>query len=121
MIYCCGGYYDPFRTIMLASDFQYKDRKLEILLCPKCGNLVAVLTQFNIQTNKYETFRPKRKKTVDFLNKVKDGSWFELKVNYGTREKAGFVYGENRLHKDGTIYQYAVNFNGEKKLVKIID
>ncbi len=121
MIYCCGGYHSPLKTVFLSPTFEYRDRKLEILLCPVCGVLVAVLTQFNIKTQKYETYRPKRKKTAKFIQDLQEGKWREFKLKFGTRERAGFVYGVNKQNKSGKIFQYSVDFNGEKKLVKIIN
>ncbi len=90
------------------------------MVCPVCGTLAAVLTQFNIQTEKYETFRPKRKKTVNFIQKVQQEQWKEEKVSYGTKGNAGFVYGVNVQSNNGKIYQFAVDFNGKRKLVKVI-
>ena len=121
MIYCCGGYHKPLRTVLISPDITFKDRKLEILICPKCGVLVAELTQFNIKTNSYEKYRPKRKKTYEFIKKLEQGVWSEQRIKYGTKERQGFVYGLNRQAADGKIYQYSVDFNGEKKLVKIIN
>lgn len=121
MIFCCGGFHKPQKTVFLPSDFLFRDRSLEVLVCPVCGALCAQLKQFNIKEQKYETFRPKGKKAAKFIRKIQDGSWFEVKVKYGTREAAGFVYGVNREHKDGKIYQYAADFNGSKKLVKVIN
>ena len=121
MIYCCGGYFNPLKTVFLLPNSQYRDRKLEIAKCPVCGALSAVLTQFNIKTQQYETFRPKRKKTAKFINELEQGKWSEVKVKYGTKERAGFIYGINRQYKNGKIYQYAINFNGDKKLIKIIE
>ncbi len=121
VIYCCGGYHTPHRTVFVCSDNQYINRKLEIIICPKCGALVAELTQYNIKTKKYEKYRPKRKRTSRFLKEIESGKWYECKVKYGTKEKAGFVYGQNKEAKDGKIYQYAVDFNGTKRLVKVIN
>ena len=120
MIYCCGIYHNPLRTVFLLPNGDFKDRKLEILICSKCGTLIAVLTQFNIKTQKYEIYRPSRKKTAKFIKEIQEQKWDEIKVKYGTRERAGFVYGVNREYKNKEIRQYAVNFNGEKKLVKVI-
>ena len=87
-------------------------------MCPRCGALVAELTQFNINEQKYEVYRPHRKKTSKFINEVSSGKWSEVKIKYGTKEKAGFVFGINRQHKNGKVFQYAMDFNGKKKLVK---
>ena len=119
MIYCCGGYHRPFRTVFLLPDFMFRDRKLEVLICPNCGALVAELTQFNVKEQHYETFRPNRKKVSKFIKEVECGSWQEVKIKYATKERAGFAYGLNKEHKDCRVFQYAVDFNGEKKLVKI--
>lgn len=119
MIYCCGGLHKPSRTVLLSPEFIYTERKLEILVCPVCGAVIAMLTRFNVKTQKYEIIRPKQKKTLNFIKEAESGKWREIK--YGTREKAGFVFGLNRENKDGTIYQYASDFNGVKRLIKIID
>lgn len=122
MIYCCGVCRNPDKTVFLSPDAKYRDRKLEILECPKCGKLHAVLTQFNVKIQQYEIFKPKRKKVAKFLhdNETELNKWQEVKIKYGTREKAGFIYGINRESKNGTIYQFAADFNGEKRLVKIV-
>lgn len=120
MIYCCGGYHNPFQTVSLESNYEFKDRKLEIAVCPSCGRLLACLVQFNIKLNKYELFRPKKKHTAKFLKALEAGKWKEVNLKYGTKEKASFVFGVNKEYKNGNIYQYAVNFNGERKLVKVI-
>jgi len=121
MIYCCGVFRPPFKTVFLLPDFNYRDRKLEILHCPVCGAVSAVLTQFNIKTNEYEVFRPKRKQTLKYINEVESGKWQEIQVEHGTKGNAGFVYGVNKEYKDGEIHQYSVDFNGNSKLTKIIN
>ncbi len=121
MIYCCGGYHSPFRTVFISPDFRFRDRKLEIAICPVCKALVAVLTQFNIKKQKYEVFRPKRKKTAKFIQELQNGTWKEINVKYGTKERSGFVFGLNKECKNGSVLQYAVDFNGQKKLVKIVE
>ena len=120
MIYCCGGYHQATKIVELGSHYKYSERKLEILECPICKSLVAELTLFNIKRQCYEYFRPKRKKVSAFIQDVQSGKWDEIHLKYGTKERAGFVYGENREYKSGKICQYSVDFNGLKKLVKVI-
>ncbi len=110
----------PQRTVILLPDKKYRDRKLEIMVCPVCGGLSAVLTQFNIKKKRYETYRPQRKKTAKFIQKVQQQQWTEEKAAYGTKSKAGFVYGVNMQSSNGKIYQFAVDFNGKRRLVKVI-
>ena len=101
--------------------FRHRERKLEVLTCPVCGGIVAELVQYNVRTKEYETFRPKKKKTLKFIEDVENGKFDEVKIKYGTTHGSAFVYGLNKEAKDGKIYQYSVDFNGQKKLVKIIE
>lgn len=121
MIYCCGGYHTPDKVVSLLPTFRHRDRKLEVLVCPSCGGLVAELVQYNVRTREYETLRPKKKKVKQFIADVKSGKFDEVKVQHGTKQSAGYIFGVNKEAKDGKIYQYAVDFNGNKKLVKIIE
>lgn len=121
MIYCCGRYHQAMRTVFLFPDFIYKDRKLEIIECPVCGKLTVELTQFNIKEQKWDVIRPKKKNTAKFISELESKKWKDLKIKYGTKERSGFVYGVNKENKDGTIKQYAVDFNGTKRMVKVIN
>lgn len=120
MIYCCGAYHSPLRTVELGSHYKYSERRLEIVVCPICNSLVAQLVMFNIKKQRYEYFRPKRKKTYEFIKDVESGKWDVVHLKFGTKERSGFVYGQNRECKNGDIRQYAVDFNGVKKLVKVV-
>lgn len=120
MIYCCGVYHTPNRVIIPAETNLFKDRRLEILICPKCNSLIAELTQFSLVNNKYEKVRPKRKKTFEFINSIENGEWREEIIKYGTKSNAAFVYGVNEEDREGNINQFAVDFNGVKKLVKVL-
>lgn len=120
VIYCCSIYIEPFRTVYLPSVGLFKNRRLQICVCPVCGALIAELTQFNCETESYETIRPKRKKVAKFLKQMEVQKWFELDCKYATKQNAGFVYGINKQMKNGDIYQFSVDFNGKKDLVKII-
>jgi len=121
-IYCCGAMREATIRLFLKRNEQFRDRKLEILICPNCGSLCAELTQFNIKTLKYETIRPKRKKVSKFLIKLeKENKELKLpKIKYGTKSGANWIYGVNKEKKD-KICQYARKFNGLSKLVKTID
>lgn len=122
MIYCCGAYHPPDRVIIPADTSCYTRRKLEILICPNCNSLVAELTQFSFVKNQFERIRPKRKKTFEFINSIQNGDWVEEEIiKYGTKINSAFIYGINEEDKQGNIRQFAVDFNGTKKLVKVIE
>lgn len=122
MIYCCAIYHSVENPIFLKPNEFFRDRKLEVITCPKCGALIAELTQFNIQKQEYERIRPKPKKTAKFLMQLEAAN--EIihmpEIKYGTKSNMNWVYGMNTLTKDGEVRQYAKDFNGVKKLVKVI-
>ncbi len=122
-IYCCGALRKADILTFLVPNKQFRDRKLEILICPNCGALIAELTQFNIKQQQYETIRPKSKKTSKFLIQLeKENPELKLlKVKYATKSNANWIYGVNKIKKNGKQYQFAVDFNGIRKLVKVIE
>ena len=121
-IVCCRCKQEADICLFLKPNKQYRDRKLEVITCCICGALIAELTQFNIQTQKYEVIRPKSKKTSKFLIKLqKENEELKLpNIKTGTKSNMNWIYGVNKERKNGKIYQYAKNFNGQSKLVKII-
>ncbi len=121
MIMCCRHNNTPFVRVFLNSDDFFRDRKLEVALCSVCGTLIAELTQFNIKKGIYEVIRPKSKNTYAFIKKMQKLQWKNIDCSPATKSNMGFVFGLNREFKNGKIYQYSVDFNGTKKLVKIID
>ena len=118
---CCRQNNLPFVTVFLNPEKNFRDRKLEIAVCAVCGALLAELTQFNTDKCAYEIIRPKRKHTAAFIKKMQKKQWQIIEHKNCTKSNMNFIYGENRELKNGKICQYAVDFNGEKKLVKIIE
>ena len=121
MIMCCRQKQLPYVSVRIRDDKQFKNRKLEVLICVQCGALIADLTQYNIEKGVWEVIRPKRKNTASFIKKMQKLEWHEIKEKTGTKSNMNYIYGENREHKNGKIYQYSVDFNGVKKLVKIVN
>ena len=121
MIMCCRQNNLPLVTVFLYPNKNYRDRKLEIAICSVCGALVAELTQFNINKKMYEVIRPKSKDTAKFIKKMQKHGWQNIETKPVSKGNMGFVFGVNREYKNGKIYQYAVDFNGTKKLVKVIE
>lgn len=122
-IMCCRIKQEAMIRLFLKPNKQFRDRKLEVIKCLKCGALIAELTQFNIQKQEYEIIRPKSKKTSKFLIKLQQENE-ELKmpeIKTGTKSNMNWIYGVNKEKKNGKIYQYAKNFNGQSKLVKVIE
>lgn len=122
MIYCCGCYHKDTRIEFLKPNALFRDRKLEILICPKCGTLIAELTQFDIEKNAYINIRPKRKKTAKFLMQLEaENEVIKMpEIKYGTKSNSNWAYGENKELSDGSVRQYRKDFNGYSTLVKVI-
>lgn len=120
LIYCCGMLHKPDRVIRLMPDFKYSNRVLEIFICEVCGKITAELTQLNIKHNKIKKKRLEKRQLAKFVSLFNDGSFEEKSAEYATKSRAGFAYGVNRQEKDGKIYQYSVDFNGTKTLVKVL-
>ena len=121
MILCCRQKNLPLVTAYLNPEKQYRDRKLEVAICKVCGVLLAELTQFNINKCIYEVFRPKRKDTASFIKRMQNLEYKIIEHPNISKSNMSYIYGVNREYKNGKIYQYAVDFNGQKNLVKIID
>ena len=121
MIFCCGRKQNPVKTVRLMPDFKYRERLLELIICEVCGKIIAEITQYNVKTKKYCKKHLSKRQLAKYLARLDNGRWQEVKLDYGTKERAGFVYGVNRIDKEGKIYQYSVDFNGTKTLVKVIN
>lgn len=121
MIYCCGKFQKPVKSVCLLSDFNYTNRRLDIIVCDVCGKITAELSQYNVKTKKFKIRKLQKRQLNRFLINLKNGSWQEVKLNYGTKSASGFNFGVNKQDKKGNIYQYSVDFNGVKKLIKIIN
>ncbi len=120
MILCCGSEQKPDFTVRLLSDFKYRERVLEVIICKKCGGIIGELKQYNVRTKKYEIQRLKKRKLAKYVQRLETGRWQEKEIPKGTKGGAGFVYGVNIIDKDGNIYQYSVDFNGVKTHIKTI-
>ena len=121
MIYCCGALHEPNQTVFLYPTLFFKKRRLELAVCPVCGALIAELSQFNSRTKKWVKLRPKAKKVKKLIENLQNGYWNGIKVKAATTFNASFIFGLNKEYKNGKIYQFAVDFNGQKQLVKVID
>ena len=103
------------------SDYKFTNRRLDIIVCNVCGKITAELSQYNVRTKKFKTKKLQKRQLSRYLINLKNGAWQEVKLNTGVKSASGFNFGVNKQDKKGNIYQYAVDFNGMKKLVKVIN
>lgn len=122
MIYCCGALHRAERVVLLFPNKFCIDRRVEMGFCPNCGNFIVELHQYNLKKRCVMCIRPKRSETGRFIKSLETKKlWYEPGLKSGLKGNAGFVYGKNIEREDGNIYQYSVDFNGTKKLVKVIE
>ena len=117
---CCSIEQKPVKIVKLLPDFKYKDRILQVFVCCKCGKITAELRQYCIRHKKFKIKKLSKRQLAKYVVKQPDNSWCEVKIEKGIKQRAGFIYGVNKVDKNGKIYQYAVDFNGVKTLVKEI-
>lgn len=105
-----------------------RDQKLEIAYDTSIGLRVCEFSFYNALENQRQIKRPKGKNREDyiqrlekFITKAKNGEFSVIKPikKTGTKSNMNFVYGEN-IEKKDRISQFAVDFNGTRRLVKEI-
>ena len=115
---CCVDF-KPKRRFILSPN-KYKERTLEYGFCPKCNVFVVSLKTKDFDGH-ISTVTAKRKKAINLYNALKPDiiTGYRKNIRQGNRSNMAFIFGLN-IQKGETISQYAVDFNGEKKLIKTL-
>ena len=121
MLYCCGQYVKVKKTVYPCDTERLKEQKLEVGFCTTHGGLICELTYYDKKEAAWKRIRPKRKNIRDFIKRVENGEFTLDKPikTVGNKSNMNFVYGEN-IEKKDRISQFAVDFNGTRRLVKEI-
>lgn len=115
---CCNKDVQTLKIVPLFPVENKVDRKLFVGQCKndKCRRLVALLSWYDIVKGHYDTFKPKREDTNNFIKEVEAEpnihKVFE-KLKEGSKNGMGFGYGTNTIKG-----QFRVDFNNTKTLVK---
>lgn len=109
-IFCCGRYNLSDERLKLPINDKYKERILEICICPVCNKTKAILTQKRINDNCIVENRPKKGKTNDFIKRYKAEALGDLNKMICAKGK----YNHNWVYADGK-NKIAKDFNGHKK------
>ena len=86
LIYCCGIYHQPNlsnnfdRKIKLFDNDKYENRFLEIIRCPKCNKVKALVTQWEIKSGKLKELKPKKGKLEQFIKYYEHEPYEEIKL-----------------------------------------
>ena len=126
MRHCCE--FDAFDIWYLKNTEEYTNRVLFIGVCPICKKNVTILVQKRSKTNSIITIKKVGEtalKLVSELRKEKTLSRNSLNKMNLKPKPYGWKYGVNKekKDKDGKAYinQYAVDFFGNKELIKKSD
>lgn len=123
MRHCCSFKADDI--YYLEDTNLYVNRKLSIGFCPICNRPVAELVEISF-TGAIERTRMAGIKANNLVLSLKDQIVYSMRECNYLRFKAkpyGWKYGVNKLVKNKDNYclkQYAVDFYGNKELVKVL-
>ncbi len=118
----CHGLFSPYEVWFLEDNEIFKNRRLEIGICPFCGNKILGLFEKNKVSNKivYSRFRDRKAKRV-YQDLKPQIDYKKSDILKGSKSNMGFVYGKNEvLNAEGktVIIQKSVDFNGTETIVK---
>ena len=118
----CHGLFRAEEVWFLYDTQKFKNRRLEIGVCPYCNNKIVGLFEKDKITNQLYFVRARDKKAKRLYEKLKSQiDYKKSDIPKGTKSNMGFVFGKNEIKKfDGknVIFQKAVDFNGTEKTVK---
>ena len=118
----CHGLFRAEEIWFLEDTENFKNRRLEIGICPFCNNKILGLFQRDKKTEKLVYIRARDKKAKRLYEELKSQIDYKRSdIPKGTKSNMGFVFGKNEVHNvngEKIILQKAVDFNGTEKIVK---
>ena len=118
----CHGLFRAEEIWFLEDTENFKNRRLEIGICPFCNNKILGLFQRYKKTEKLVYIRARDKKAKRLYEELKSQIDYKRSdIPKGTKSNMGFVFGKNEVHNvngEKIILQKAVDFNGTEKIVK---
>lgn len=120
----CHGLFRADEVWFLFENEKYKNRRLEIGICPYCENKIYGLFEKDKETNKLVFVRARDKKGKRLYESLKSQiDYKKSDIPKGTKANMAYVFGVNEEHKINgktVIFQKSVDFNGTQKVVKRI-
>ena len=121
----CHGLFRAEEVWFLEDTPKFKNRRLEIGICPYCETKIVGLFEKDKTTNQLYFIRTRDKKAKRLYERMKSQiDYKKSDIPKGTKSNMGFVFGKNEIRKiDGRkmIFQKGVDFNGTEKIVKRIN
>ena len=121
MRHCCQ--FNPDNVYYLRDNNLYSSRKMSIGFCPICNKPICEISEWRFD-GKFNKISVSGFKANELMLKHKDEIVYSLReINYQkTKAKPfGWVYGVNKIvkkRKGEQVQQFAVDFYGNKELIK---
>lgn len=122
----CNSVFQAQDIWFLLDSEKFTQRKIYLAICPICNKDIALFSCFNIENNTYQEqyfYSGGAKRIREKYKKEVTSTMLGFKNKY--RCPSGFKYGKNiEIKKNGKVVgieQYAVDFWGNKILVKKIE
>ena len=120
----CHGLFRAEEVWFLEDNSEYKNRRLEIGVCPFCNNQILMLFQTNKLTGKTSYQRARDKKAKRLFKELKPQiDYKKSDIAKGSKSNMAYIYGKNEIRTingEKMLIQKAVDFNGTEKIVKMI-
>lgn len=121
----CHGLFRAQEVWFLDDNEKYKNRRLEIGVCPFCDNKIYGLFEKEKTSEKSVFVRARDKKGKRLYDSLKSQiNYKKSDIMKGTKANMAYVFGINEEHiinGKKIILQKAVDFNGTQKVVKRIN
>ena len=121
----CHGLFRADEVWFLYDNEKFKQRRLEIGICPYCDNKIYGLFEKEKTTNKLFFVRLRDKKGKRLYESLKSQiDYKKSDIAKGIKANMAYVFGVNEEHLfngEKVILQKAVDFNGTQRVVKRIN
>ena len=118
----CHGMFRADEVWFLFDNEKYKQRRLEIGICPYCDNKIYGLFEKEKKSGKLVFVRARDKKGKRLYDALKSQiDYKKSDIAKGTKANMAYIYGVNEeffINGRKVILQKAVDFNGTQKIVK---
>ena len=118
----CHGMFRADEVWFLSDNEKFKQRRLEIGVCPYCDNKIYGLFEKEKSTGKIFFIRLRDKKGKRLYDSLKSQiDYKKSDIAKGTKSNMAYIYGVNEEHLINgkkVVLQKAVDFNGTQKVVK---
>lgn len=108
------------KVFFLFDNLNFRHRFIKLGYCPKCKKTVIELHEERKADGKKFVEVKAGIEAINFLSKVATNVNYTDEIKRSNNLPIGWKYGINKELKDGTIRQYASDFNDTKELIKII-